>query len=111
MLIISFQDNNSNAQSSHSSFPFFISLQLKYACTIGGCKKFTDDGATQTSQDILIVTRNTKTVRSVEMNSGSEKWVEISSLVGLGFVFVCFWNNEMNRRSSRSNIDIRECSM
>ncbi|KAL3864427.1 hypothetical protein ACJMK2_006111 [Sinanodonta woodiana] len=45
---------------------------IRYTCTSDGCSLFGDD--IRDSDDILIVTRNTQTVRAVDSRSGAEKW-------------------------------------
>ena len=47
--------------------------RIRYECTIDGCEKF--DGAGEESlDDVIVVQRETQTVRAVEPRSGQEKW-------------------------------------
>jgi len=46
--------------------------EIRYECSMGGCEKFTDDK--QTMKDILIVQRQSKTVRAMSPQTGDEKW-------------------------------------
>lgn len=50
-----------------------LSGQLKYTCSASGCHTFGDDMVTE-DEDILVVTRNTQTVRAVDSRVGQEKW-------------------------------------
>lgn len=45
--------------------------QVRYVCTMGGCENTEEDFSTE---DVLVVKRNTQTVRAVEPRSGREKW-------------------------------------
>ncbi|KAK3590063.1 hypothetical protein CHS0354_041095 [Potamilus streckersoni] len=45
---------------------------IRYTCTSDGCSVFGED--ITDSDDILIITRNTQTVRAVDSRSGGEKW-------------------------------------
>ncbi|WAR22378.1 E2AK3-like protein [Mya arenaria] len=46
--------------------------QIRYACGVQGCRTFGDDVGHE--DDLLIVTRQTQTVRAVESRTGAEKW-------------------------------------
>ncbi|KAL8567987.1 hypothetical protein ACOMHN_029162 [Nucella lapillus] len=46
--------------------------QLSYQCTSAGCQDSRE--ATNSGGDMLLITRNTKTVRAVDINAGTEKW-------------------------------------
>ena len=50
--------------------PVFI---IRYECTIDGCKKF-DGEEGESLDDVIVVQRETQTVRAVEPRSGQEKW-------------------------------------
>ncbi|CAD5123678.1 DgyrCDS12002 [Dimorphilus gyrociliatus] len=50
-----------------------LSGRLKYQCSVKGCKKFEADSV-QESEGTVVLNRNSKTVRSVEVESGIEKW-------------------------------------
>ncbi|XP_075732398.1 eukaryotic translation initiation factor 2-alpha kinase 3 isoform X3 [Rhipicephalus microplus] len=45
--------------------------QVRYICTMSGCDNTKEDFSTE---DVLVVKRNTQTVRAVEPRSGREKW-------------------------------------
>lgn len=45
--------------------------QVRYICTMGGCDNVKEDFSTE---DVLVVKRNTQTVRAIEPRSGREKW-------------------------------------
>ncbi|XP_064630164.1 eukaryotic translation initiation factor 2-alpha kinase 3-like [Lineus longissimus] len=47
--------------------------EVRYLCQSSGCNQYTD-GAHKMSDDIIMIKRNTQTVRAVEMRSGYEKW-------------------------------------
>ncbi|XP_052269812.1 eukaryotic translation initiation factor 2-alpha kinase-like isoform X4 [Dreissena polymorpha] len=46
--------------------------QMRYKCGVKGCHTFGDDVGRE--DDLLIVTRQTQTVRAVDSRTGSEKW-------------------------------------
>ncbi|XP_052102279.1 eukaryotic translation initiation factor 2-alpha kinase 3-like isoform X1 [Mytilus californianus] len=50
-----------------------LSGQLKYTCSAHGCHTFGDSMVTE-EEDVLVVTRNTQTVRAVDSRVGMEKW-------------------------------------
>lgn len=45
--------------------------QVRYICTMSGCDNTKEDLSTE---DVLVVKRNTQTVRAIEPRSGREKW-------------------------------------
>ncbi|CAN7990465.1 unnamed protein product [Ixodes hexagonus] len=47
-------------------------LQLRYVCTMSGCNQTKDDD--YGTEDVLVVKRDTQTVRAVEPRSGQERW-------------------------------------
>ena len=54
-------------------FYLFIT-QVKYMCDMKGCQLFNKDSehTVQESDETLVISRNTKTVRAVELQSGQE---------------------------------------
>ena len=50
-----------------------ISFQMHYACGVKGCVRFGD--TVEKEDDVIVLTRNTQTVRAVDSRSGSEKYV------------------------------------
>ncbi|KAK2142502.1 hypothetical protein LSH36_947g01029 [Paralvinella palmiformis] len=50
--------------------------RLKYICSAAGCQYFTSNSSddSDVGGDTLVITRHTKTVRAVEMQTGNEKW-------------------------------------
>jgi len=64
----------------------FILLQLKYICSAAGCQYFTSNSSddSDVGGDTLVITRHTKTVRAVEMQTGNEKSVAILVLLHYG---------------------------
>ena len=61
-------------------------IQVNYVCSAAGCKYFggrRDDNpdAVLPAVDVLVVKRSTKTVRAVELQTGIEKYVELSLLL------------------------------
>ncbi|XP_060576600.1 eukaryotic translation initiation factor 2-alpha kinase 3-like [Ruditapes philippinarum] len=46
--------------------------QVRYACGVKGCRTFGEEVVNE--EDLLIVNRQTQTVRAVDSRSGSEKW-------------------------------------
>ena len=46
-------------------------LQVRYACTFKGCRTFGDSAGPE--DDLLVVSRQTQTVRAVDSRSGAEK--------------------------------------
>ncbi|KAK7111067.1 eukaryotic translation initiation factor 2-alpha kinase 3-like [Littorina saxatilis] len=46
--------------------------QMLYKCTTAGCSETSEAG--NGNGDMMVITRNLKTVRAVDVNSGSEKW-------------------------------------
>lgn len=46
--------------------------QLKYVCSMSGCNRTKDDD--YGAEDVLVVKRDTQTVRAVEPRSGQERW-------------------------------------
>lgn len=50
-----------------------VTGQLRYMCSASGCHTFGDEMVTE-KEDILVVTRNTQTVRAVDSRIGQEKW-------------------------------------
>ena len=51
---------------------YFIFI-IRYECTIDGCEKF-DGEEGESLDDVIVVQRETQTVRAVEPRSGQEKW-------------------------------------
>ncbi|XP_074642739.1 eukaryotic translation initiation factor 2-alpha kinase-like [Tubulanus polymorphus] len=47
--------------------------EVKYVCHMSGCQKFADE-AVKDGEDLIIIRRNTQTVRAVEIRSGNENW-------------------------------------
>ena len=56
-------------------FPFkgieMVSGKVRYECSIEGCQNFYGD---DNMDDVLVVQRETQTVRAVEPRTGQEKW-------------------------------------
>ncbi|KAK3095121.1 hypothetical protein FSP39_010550 [Pinctada imbricata] len=50
-----------------------VTGQLKYVCTSSGCK-FLGDSDEDGDPDMLVITRNTQTVRAVDARNGQERW-------------------------------------
>nr|KAG5697293.1 hypothetical protein BaRGS_004959 [Batillaria attramentaria] len=48
--------------------------QMVYMCTIKGCTEAKESGVNGAGRNLLVITRNTQTVRSVDVSTGSEKW-------------------------------------
>lgn len=46
--------------------------QVRYVCTMSGCNQTQDDD--YSTEDVLVVKRNTQTVRAIEPRTGREKW-------------------------------------
>ena len=44
---------------------------MHYACSVKGCVRFGD--TVEKEDDVIVLTRNTQTVRAVDSRSGSEK--------------------------------------
>ena len=44
---------------------------MRYACGVKGCVPFGE--AVEKEEDVVVLTRNTQTVRAVDARSGSEK--------------------------------------
>ena len=51
----------------------YIFLQLKYVCTTEGCQYPEGEEPVTDADDILVITRSSKTVRAVELKTGIEK--------------------------------------
>ena len=52
----------------------FVYCQLLYYCGVEGCVRFDQDSTQiKDDEDVLVVSRNTKTVRAVDMRTGAEK--------------------------------------
>ncbi|KAL5016923.1 hypothetical protein ScPMuIL_006512 [Solemya velum] len=47
--------------------------QIQYSCTTEGCRYF-GEGDVENDGDVLVITRNTQTVRAIDSRTGSEKW-------------------------------------
>ena len=50
----------------------FFYVQIRYLCAMAGCDHV-DDSEVTTEEDILVLTRNTQTVRAVDAKMGTEK--------------------------------------
>lgn len=49
--------------------------QILYSCSTEGCNRVRKNEVNAAGQDLLVITRNTQTVRAVDIHSGSEKYV------------------------------------
>ncbi|XP_050397679.1 eukaryotic translation initiation factor 2-alpha kinase 3 [Patella vulgata] len=47
--------------------------QVRYVCSMEGCK-FLGDGEVTDDEDVIVIKRNTQTVRAVDARSGVERW-------------------------------------
>ncbi|XP_014772435.1 eukaryotic translation initiation factor 2-alpha kinase 3 isoform X2 [Octopus bimaculoides] len=48
--------------------------QLRYTCSLNGCQQFGYTDSLGDEEDLLVITRNTQTIRAVDSRTGSEKW-------------------------------------
>ncbi|PVD30201.1 hypothetical protein C0Q70_09463 [Pomacea canaliculata] len=48
--------------------------KILYSCSTEGCNRVRKNEVNAAGQDLLVITRNTQTVRAVDIHSGSEKW-------------------------------------
>lgn len=51
-----------------------ISGQLRYACSMSGCQRFGHTDTMTEEEELIVITRNTQTVRAVDSRNGLEKW-------------------------------------
>ncbi|GAB1598848.1 eukaryotic translation initiation factor 2-alpha kinase-like [Argonauta hians] len=48
--------------------------QLRYTCSKNGCQQFGHSETLNDEEDLLVITRNTRTVRALDSRTGAEKW-------------------------------------